>query len=114
LKSDVDTMTEYRAAKLEDLEAVTFDHFNTLQYSPRKREDNTLQAIIRALSSRVVLDADAFKAKYRETEERYLLDLEETGCETLMDDLILIALHESGHDADGMVEVVAESVDVVP
>jgi putative hydrolase of the HAD superfamily len=106
-------MNEYRAAKLQDLEAVTFDHFNTLQYSPRKREDDTLQSIIRALSSRVAIDADTFAAKYREIESHYQHDLEETKCETLMDDLILIALHESGHDADGMVEEVAESVDRV-
>ncbi len=104
-------MTEYRSAKLSDLEAITFDHFNTLQYSPRKREDKTLQAIIRALSSKVALDADVFAAKYLEVEGRYQLDLEETGCETLMNDLILIALHESGHDANKMVEDVAESVD---
>lgn len=105
-------MNEYHV-KLEDMEAITFDHFNTLQYSPRKKGDDILHTIIRALSSRIVLDADAFTTKYHEIEGLYRFDQKETNNETLMDDLILIALHESGHDADNMVEDVATSVNEV-
>jgi len=106
-------MNEYRAAKLEDLEAITFDHFNTLQYSPRKKEDDIIHPIIRALSVKIELDEGAFTTKYYEIEGLYRLDQKETNHETLMDDLILIALHESGHNADKMIEDVTKSVNEV-
>jgi HAD superfamily hydrolase (TIGR01549 family) len=60
-----------------------------------------------------MLDAEAFRTKYYEIEGLYRLDMEKTSRETLMDDLILIALYESGHDADKMVEDVAKSVNEV-
>ena len=103
----------HSAVKLGDLEAITFDHFNTLQYSPRKKEDDIIHSMVQALSRKIELDEGAFTTKYHEIEGLYRLDQRETNHETLMDDLILIALYESGHNVDKMIEDVFKSVNEV-
>ena len=44
-------MTEYRVEGFEDLEAVTFDHYNSLQYSAMVNQEDIIRPIIRSLKA---------------------------------------------------------------
>jgi HAD superfamily hydrolase (TIGR01549 family) len=108
--SHVIKMREHRAEWLEELEAVTFDHYNTLQYSTTENQEDIIYPIIRSLKTRIDLDEERFLEEYAEQDKRYRRNERETYVETTLDELVLRALLDSGH-SDGLEEKVKASVD---
>jgi len=104
-------MTEYRVEGFKDLEAVTFDHYNTLQYSAMENQEDVIRPIIRSLKTRVDLDEGSFLEKYSEQDEKYRVNERETFVETTLDELVLKALFDSEHCDAELSEIVKASVD---
>jgi len=104
-------MTEYHVEGFNDLEAVTFDHYNTLQYSTMENQEDIIHPIIRSLKTRVDLDEGRFLEKYAKQDEKYRENERETFVETTLDELVLKALLDSGHHDSELAEIVKASVD---
>jgi len=104
-------MTEYRAEGFKDLEAVTFDHYNTLQYSTIENQEDIIHPIIRSLKTRIDLDEEKFLEKYVEQDKKYRKNERETFVETTLDELILKALLDSEHHDAELTGIVKTSVD---
>ncbi len=104
-------MTEYRVEGFEDLEAVTFDHYNTLQYSTMENQEDIIHPVIRSLKTRIDLDEGLFLEKYAEQDEKYRENERETFIETTLDELVLKALLDSEHYDAELAEIVKASVD---
>ncbi len=81
------------------MEAVTFDHYNTLQYSTMENQEYIIHPVIRSLKTRIDLDEGLFLEKYAEQDEKYRENERETFIETALDELVLKALLNSGHCA---------------
>jgi len=104
-------MTEQCVEEFEGLEAVTFDHYNTLQYSAIENQEDIINPIIRSLKTRIDLDEERFLEKYAEQDKRYRRNERETFIETTLDELVLKALLDSGHRYAELAETVKASVD---
>lgn len=104
-------MTEYHIEGLEDLEAVTFDHYNTLQYSTMENQEDIIHPIVRSLKTRIDLDEERFLEKYVEQDKRYRRNERETFVETTLDELVLKALLDFDHHDAELAETVKASVD---
>ena len=104
-------MTEYRVEGFNDLEAVTFDHYNTLQYSAMENQEDIIHPIIRSLKTRIDLDEGKFLEKYAEQDEKYRKNERETFVETTLDELALKALLDSEHCDAELAKIVKASVD---
>jgi HAD superfamily hydrolase (TIGR01549 family) len=104
-------MREHRIEWLEELEVVTFDHYNTLQHSTTQNQEDIIHPIIRSLKTRIDLDEERFLEKYIEQDKRYRKDMRETYVETTLDELVLEALLDSGHRDAELTRVVEASVD---
>ena len=104
-------MAEYRVEGLKEIEAVTFDHYNTLQYSTMQNQEDIIHPIVRSLKTRIDLDEERFLEKYVERDKRYRRNERETFIETTLDELVLKALLDSGHRYAELAETVKASVD---
>ncbi len=104
-------MTEHRVEWLKGLEAVTFDHYNTLQHSATENQEDIIHPITRSLKTRIDLDEERFLEKYAEQDENYRKNERETFIETTLDELVLKALLDSGHRDPELAETVKASVD---
>jgi HAD superfamily hydrolase (TIGR01549 family) len=104
-------MTEYCVKGFNDLGAVTFDHYNTLQYSTMENQEDIIHPIIRSLKTRIDLDEGKFLEKYAEQDEKYRKNERETFVETTLDELALKALLDSEHCDAELAEIVKASVD---
>jgi len=104
-------MTEYRVEGFKDLEAVTFDHYNTLQYSTIENQEDIIHPITKSLKTRIDLDEEKFLEKYVEQDKKYRKNERETYIETTLDELVLTALLDSGHHDAELAEIVEASVD---
>ncbi|NQT08692.1 HAD family hydrolase [Candidatus Bathyarchaeota archaeon] len=104
-------MTEYRVEGFNDLEVVTFDHYNTLQYSAMENQECIIHPIIRSLKTRIDLDEGRFLEKYSEQDDKYRENERETFIERTLDELVLKALLDSGHHGSELAEIVKASVD---
>jgi len=104
-------MTQHRVEGLKEVEAVTFDHYNTLQYSTIENQEDSINPIIRSLKTRIDLDEERFLKKYAEQDKRYRRNERETFIETTLDELVLKALLDSGHRYAELAETVKASVD---
>jgi len=104
-------MTEYHIEGFEDLEAVTFDHYNTLQYSTMENQEDIIHPLVRSLKTRIDLDEERFLEKYAEQDKRYRKNERETYIETTLDELVLKALLDSGHHDVELTETAKASVD---
>lgn len=68
-----------------EVDAVTFDDFGTLRYSPTKQED-IIYPIFRALSKRdISLTEETFLNQYFKMDASYRKKLRETSRESLLD-----------------------------
>jgi len=103
-------MSESSDGPCLDVDAVTFDHYMTLKYSPRKDEEDIIYPILRSLKRQIRVDEEAFIERYFELDRLYRIDLVSTNHELILDDLIISALHESGHDENKTMEAVTSSV----
>ncbi len=104
-------MTEYCVEGFEDLEAVTFDHYNTLKFSVMENQEDVIRPIVRSLKTRIDLDEGLFLEKYAEQDEKYRKNERETFIETTLDELVLKALLDSEHCDSELAEIVKASVD---
>lgn len=104
-------MKEYKVERFNDLEAVTFDHYNTLQYSTIENQEDIIHPIIRSLKTRIDLDEVKFLEKYAEQDEIYRKNERETFIETTLDELVLKALLDSEHYDAELTDIVKASVD---
>ncbi len=104
-------MREHHIKGFQDLEAVTFDHYNTLQYSTTENQEDIIHPIIRSLKTRIDLDEEKFLEKYVEQDKKYRKNERETLVETTLDELILKALLDSDHHDAELTEIVKASVD---
>ena len=104
-------MTEQREEWLKELEAITFDHYNTLQHSTTENQEDIIHPIVRSLKTRIDLDEERFLEKYVEREKRYRRNERETFIETTLDELVLKAILDSGHRYAELAETVQASVD---
>ena len=104
-------MTEYHVEGFKDLEAVTFDHYNTLQYSTMENQEDVIRPIIRSLKTCIDLDEGRFLEKYSMQDEKYRENGWETFVERTLDELVLKALLDSGHHDSELAEIVKDSVD---
>jgi FMN phosphatase YigB (HAD superfamily) len=90
-------MTEYRVEGFKDLEAVTFDHYKTIQYSTIKNQEDIIHPIIRSLKTRIDLDEEKFLGRYVVQDKQYRMNERETFVETTLDELVFKALLDSEH-----------------
>jgi len=90
-------MTEYRVEGFKDLEAVTFDHYKTIQYSTIKNQEDIIHPIIRSLKTRIDLDEEKFLERYVVQDKQYRMNERETFVETTLDELAFKALLDSEH-----------------
>ncbi len=104
-------MREHCVEWLEELEAVTFDHYKTLQYSTIENQEDIINPIVRSLKIRIDLDEERFLEKYVKRDKRYRWNERETFIETTLDELVLKALLDSGHRYAELAETVKASVD---
>jgi len=104
-------MTEHRIEGLKEIEAVTFDHYNTLQHSTTENQEDIINPITRSLKTRIDLDEEKFLEKYVERDKRYRRNEHETYVETTLDELVLKALLDSGHRDAELKKIVKASVD---
>jgi len=104
-------MGEHRTEGLKEIEAVTFDHYNTLQYSTIQNQEDIIHPIVRSLKTRIDLDDERFLEKYAEQDKRYRKNEREIFIETTLDELVLKALLDSGHHDAELAEIVKASVD---
>jgi HAD superfamily hydrolase (TIGR01509 family) len=109
--SHVNNMTEHIVEGFRELEAVTFDHYNTLQHSATENQEDIIYPIIRSLETRIDLNEERFIEEYVEQDKRYRRNERETFIETTIDELILNALIDSGHGCPGLPAKVTASVD---
>jgi HAD superfamily hydrolase (TIGR01549 family) len=93
-----------------DVDAITFDHYMTLKYSTKNDKEDIIYPILRSLKRQTQVDEEAFIERYLEFDRLYRLDLEATNHELILDDLIIFALHELGHDGPKTMEAVTSSV----
>ena len=94
-----------------EVDAVTFDDFGTLRYSPSKQED-IIYPIFKALSKRGVhLKEEMFLIQYFKMDASYRKKLEETFQESLLDDVIADVLKSSGFKSETYKNAIKESVD---
>jgi len=93
-----------------DVDAVTFDHYMTLKYSPRNDKEDIIYPILRSLRRQIRVDEEAFIERYFELDRLYRVDLVSTNHELILDDLIIYALHDLGHDGPKTMEAVTTSV----
>jgi len=106
-------LIEYNLEWMRDLEAITFDHYNTLQYSSIKNQEDIIYPIIRSLKRFIDLDEKIFLSNYLEQDNKYRLNERETFFEMVLDDLILTALTNTGHCDNGLLsDIVNTSVEV--
>jgi len=103
-------MSESSDGPCLDVDAVTFDHYMTLKYSPRKDEEDIIYPILRSLKRQIRVDEEAFIERYFELDRLYRIDLVATNHELILDDLIISTLHELGHDGIKTMETVTSSV----
>ena len=104
-------MTEYRIEGFKDLEAVTFDHYKTIQYSTIENQEDIIHPIIRSLKSRIDIDEEKFLEKYAEQDKKYRMNERETFVETTLDELVVKALLDSEHYDAELSKMVKASVD---
>jgi len=107
----VNNLTKYRAGGFEDLEAITFDHFNTLLHQTNEGEEDIIYPIIRALQEKMHLDEKRFIAAYTDLDRKYRQNMMETFLETELDEIVYNALVGSGHLCSELAEMVEASVD---
>ena len=93
-----------------DVDAITFDHYMTLKYSPRNDQEDIIYPILRSIRGHIRVDEEAFLERYFELDRLYRIDLVSTNHELILDDLIIYALHESGHNETKTWEAVTSSV----
>ena len=104
-------LNEYSLEGLKNLKAITFDHFNTLQYSTIEDQEDIINPIIRSLKSHIELNEERFLEKYSEQDKVYRKNEQETFIETTLDELIIKALLDSKHQDRRLAEIVRISVD---
>ena len=96
---------------MAEIEAITFDHYNTLQYSTIDNQEDIIYTISRSLETHIDLDEERFLEKYVEQDKIYRKNERETFIETLLDDIVIKALVDSGHSDSELTEIVKKSVD---
>ncbi|MBN2334021.1 HAD-IA family hydrolase [Candidatus Bathyarchaeota archaeon] len=101
----------YCVEGFEEIEAVTFDHYNTLQHSTLENREDIIHPIMRSLKTHIDLDEDKFHVKYTEQDEKYRKNQRETFVETTLDEMILKALLDSCHHDSELAKIVKTSVD---
>jgi len=93
---------------LIEVDAVTFDDFNTLRYRVGKQE-NIIYPILRALETRIEIDEYKFLARYFKADKTYRKTLKETFRESLLDDIVSGVLATLGIESDK--EVIRKAID---
>lgn len=94
-----------------EVDAVTFDDFGTLRYSPSKQED-IIHPIFRDLTRRgISLTKETFLNQYFKMDASYREKLRETSRESLLDNIIADVLKSLGFESKVHKSAIKESVD---
>ncbi len=96
---------------IDDIHAITFDHFLTLCYPDSGVKEDIVYPIHRELERRLEINIEDFLRRYDIIDKSYRKNLKETHRESLLDDLILDVLTQMGQHDSGLQEIVKESVD---
>ncbi len=72
---------------LDNVDAITFDDFNTLRYDPEEEED-IIYAVLEALRVRIDVNEDDFLTAYVQADRTYRRELAETLRESLFDNIV--------------------------
>ncbi len=95
-----------------DIKAVTCDDFYTLRYPVRKKKEDIIYPILKALKGlRIKVDDEEFLKQYSIADKLYRKKLKETLRESLLDDIVMGVLVESGYEPKTIGEIVKEAVD---
>lgn len=94
-----------------DVDAITFDDFNTLRYAAEEVDEDIIYPILRSLKSEFVINEGKFLQRYYRIDEDYRRDLRETLRESVLDDLVIRTLVEIGQERKVIEEIVKRAVD---
>ena len=95
-----------------EIKAVTCDDFYTLRYPVRKKKEDIIYPILKALKGlRIKVDDEEFLKQYSIADKLYRKKLKETLRESLLDDIVMGVLVESGYEPKTVGEIVKEAVD---
>ena len=93
---------------LTEVDAVTFDDFNTLRYQVGEQED-IVYPIFRAMETKIEINEHEFLEAYFRADKTYRKTLKETLRESLLDDIISGVLATLGLESNR--EIVRKSID---
>jgi len=91
-----------------EVDAVTFDDFNTLRYQVGEQED-IIYPILRAMETRIEIDEREFQEAYFRADKTYRKTLKETLRESLLDNIISGVLATLGLESNK--EIVRKAID---
>ena len=93
---------------LTEVDAVTFDDFNTLRYQVGEQED-IIYPVLRAMKTKIKINKHEFLEAYFRADKTYRRTLKETLRESLLDDIVSGVLATLGLESDE--EIVRKAID---
>ncbi len=93
------------------MEAVTFDHYMTLFRQRYEPKEDIIYPILRCLISHIDLDMERFLGAYDALDRKYRAGLSENFIETTLDEIVIKALAQTGHE-DVQTSTVEEAVNI--
>lgn len=93
---------------LTEVDAVTFDDFNTLRYQVGEQED-IIYPVLRAMKTKIKINEHEFLEAYFRADKTYRRTLKETLRESLLDDIVSDVLATLGLESNE--EIVRKAID---